>query len=250
MPQQTSEFDEIGYLEANPDVAEAVKAGAFSSGAEHYARVGVRENRALNPRERARPLKLPFPDGIIPSRRDKILANLELNALEGLEIGALASPLVLPAEGNILYVDHADTHTLQRKYANQPTIDIEKIVRVNAVWGSNTLRECIPEGKKLDYVVASHVAEHVPDLITWLSEIHSVLQPAGTLRLAIPDRRYTFDYLRFESRLHDVIDAYLRRARAPLPRLIMEHFSLYREVDCTKAWEGKLDVANLRPFGP
>jgi hypothetical protein len=29
----------------------------------------------------------------------------------------------------------------------------------------------------------------------------------------------------------------------------MEHFSLFCEVDCGKAWDGTLDVANLRPSG-
>jgi SAM-dependent methyltransferase len=249
MPYETVEFDETGYLAANPDVAAAVRAGKFSSGAEHYACVGVHENRSTNPRERARPFKLPFPERSIPSRRDKILANLDLKALEGLEIGALASPLVSPTEGDIFYIDHADTTALQRKYADQPTVDVDKIVHVNAVWGLNTLPDCIPKDKRFDYVVASHVAEHVPDLITWLAEVRSVLRPTGTLRLAVPDRRFTFDYLRFESRLHDVVDAFLRRARAPLPRLIMEHFSLFREVDCAAAWSGTLDVANLRPSG-
>ncbi len=52
-----------------------------------------------------------------------------------------------------------------------------------------------------DLLVASHVIEHVPDLITWLREIASVLKPTGQARLAIPDRRYTFDLLRVETQL-------------------------------------------------
>jgi hypothetical protein len=178
-----------------------------------------------------------------------MLANLNLKKLEGIEIGALASPLVAPGESKIFYVDHADTASLQKKYTGQPTVDVSKIVSVDGVWGSNTLQDCIGNGKKVDYVVASHVAEHVPDLVTWFYEIRSILRTSGTLRLALPDRRYTFDYLRFESRLHDVVDAYLRRARAPLPRLILEHFILYRDVDCAAAWNGTLDIASLRPFG-
>jgi predicted SAM-dependent methyltransferase len=35
-------------------------------------------------------------------------------------------------------------------------------------------------------VIASHVIEHTPDLVTWLAEIRAILQPNGTLRLAIP----------------------------------------------------------------
>ena len=38
-------FDESAYLAANPDVAAAVAAGAFSSGSEHYAQYGASEGR-------------------------------------------------------------------------------------------------------------------------------------------------------------------------------------------------------------
>jgi SAM-dependent methyltransferase len=198
--------------------------------------------------QRPAPLASPFRKGVRASRRDKILANLDLHALEGIEIGALASPLVRPGEGNITFIDHADTKTLQEKYRADSSVDIANIVQVDAIWGAQTLQECLGRDKKVDYVVASHVIEHVPDLITWLSEIRGVLRPGGSLRLAIPDRRYTFDYLRFESRIHDVLDAYLRRARSPVPRLIIEHCSLVSFVDCVAAWDGALDAASLRRY--
>jgi SAM-dependent methyltransferase len=118
-------------------------------------------------------------------------------------------------------------------------------VEVNAVWGENTLKQCIGQDNKVDYVLASHVIEHVPDLIRWLAEIQEVLKDNGSLRLAVPDRRYTFDYLRSESRLSDVLEAYLLKARRPLPRLIIEHCHMARVVDVTAAWRGKLDAREL-----
>ncbi|MFA5955099.1 methyltransferase domain-containing protein [Hyphomicrobium sp.] len=242
-----SSFDEEAYLTANPDVAAAVSSGALASGAAHYAMFGVSDRRALNLRMRPAPLKLPFPKGAKATRRDKILANLDLSELKGLEIGALASPLVWPEEGDIFFVDHADTDDIRAKYANDPSVDNDNIVQINAVWGSQTLSECIGIDNKVDYVVASHVIEHVPDLITWLAEIRSILKATGSLRLAVPDRRYTFDFLRFETRIHDVLDAYLRRARAPTPRMIIEHCTYIRVVDCAAAWNGTLDIQNLRP---
>src|SRR5579872_6510159 len=115
MPDAT-QFDEAGYLAANHDVAVAVRAGICPSGADHYALYGIHEERALNTQPRPTPLSLPFPTGARPTRRDKILAGLDLQVLEGLEVGALASPLVRPEEGNIFFVDHADTEALRDKY--------------------------------------------------------------------------------------------------------------------------------------
>jgi SAM-dependent methyltransferase len=191
------------------------------------------------------PMKLPFKEGIVPTRRDKILANLDLMSLNGIEIGALATPLVCPQEGEIFYVDHADVDTLRKKYANDASVNKSEIVNVNAVWGMQTLEDCIGKDKKVNYVVASHVVEHVPDLITWLAEIHSVLKPNGSLRLAVPDRRYTFDYLRSESYIFDVLDAFVRKARVPLPRVILENHHLSCVIDVNRAWNGTLDLMHL-----
>jgi len=44
---QESPFNEGEYLEANPDVAAAVKEGGFRSGREHYEKYGAREGRML-----------------------------------------------------------------------------------------------------------------------------------------------------------------------------------------------------------
>ena len=188
-----SEFNEEEYLAANPDVADAVRAGACPSGATHYALYGRNENRPLTLSPKTNP------DAPDASRRDRILARLDLKNLNGLEIGALAAPLVLPSDGNIFFVDHCDTKTLREKYASDSSVTVEKIVEVNAVWGALSLQDCIGAVRKVDYVLASHVIEHVPDLVTWLAEIRSILRPDGTLRLAVPDRRFTFDYLRPES---------------------------------------------------
>jgi SAM-dependent methyltransferase len=244
----SADFDEIAYLAAHPDVAAAVKIGSIASGEEHYRLYGHREGRDAKGISRPNPISFPFAIGSSPNRRDKVLANLDVKKLEGLEIGALASALVRPDEGRVFYVDHVDTETLLKKYGNDPSVDKSSIVNVDAVWGDQSLQECIGTEKKVDYVVASHVIEHVPDLITWLAEIHSILRLGGSLRLAIPDRRYTFDILKNETQLHDVLDAYLRRARAPLPRQILEHFGLVRTVNCEAAWNGSLNLETLKPI--
>lgn len=182
--------------------------------------------------------------------RDRIRAGVDFSATETLEIGPLYRPFALKAEGPVIYVDHADTESLRKKYQGDPNFDVADIVEVDAVWGGQTLRECLGQDRKVDLVIASHVIEHVPDLITWLQELKSVLRSAGEIRLVIPDKRYTFDYLRPLTTLADVLDAYLRKARAPLPRCILDHVLNVRRVDTAAAWAGPLDEQALQPYHP
>ncbi len=176
------------------------------------------------------------------TRREKILGGLNLESLVGIEIGPLCRPIVTKQESNVIYVDHADATELRKKYASEPTVDVTQIVEVDAVWGQATLQEAIGGDTKVDYVVASHVIEHVPDLIGWLQEIGSVLRVNGEVKLAVPDKRYTFDYLRRESQFVDAVNAYLLRARIPSPFFLLDHFLNFRTIDHVEAWEGTLKL--------
>jgi hypothetical protein len=155
----------------------------------------------------------------------------------GIEIGPLFKPVVLKDEGEVVYVDHLDTESLKAKYADDPNVETSKIVSVDAVWGSRTLLQAV--SRRVDYVIASHVAEHVPDLIGWLSEIQDVLCPGGTLRLTVPDKRFTFDIDRRETELADVLAAYVVKARSPLPRAIIDHVLQCTTVDLHAVWDGR-----------
>ncbi len=141
--------------------------------------------------------------------------------MSGLEIGALASPMLRPPAARVKFVDHADSAALRAKYAGDPAVALDDIVAVDAVWGDNTLAQCFP-GERFDFVIASHVIEHVPDMIGWLGEVADILAPDGRLILAIPDRRYSFDLLRRETTLTDLIDAHLRGAKRPTPGQVFD----------------------------
>ena len=161
------------------------------------------------------------------SSRHKILrADLDVAGMTGLEIGPLADPVVRKSEGRVIYVDHTDTDSLRATYRDNALVKAEEIVGVDAVWGERTLAEALApllgEGGRVDYAVASHVAEHVPDLVTWLGEVAEVLRPGGTLRLALPDRRFSFDALREPTRLIDTLAAWVVRARKPQVRDVMD----------------------------
>ena len=146
---------------------------------------------------------------------------LDLSRLHGLEIGALCYPMVHRSDGPITYVDHATAEALRATYADDVSIRPQDIVEVDAVWGTQTLSDCLG-GARVDYIMASHVAEHVPDLITWLAECRSVLKPGGQLRLALPDCRFSHDAKRAETRLSDLLAAYVLRVRKPQVRDVLD----------------------------
>ena len=181
------------------------------------------------------------------SRIEKLLGDLDIAKTSGLEIGALASPLLRPPRANIRFVDHTDRATLRAKYADDPNVPANEIVPVDAVWGESTLAECFP-GESFDYVIASHVIEHVPDVIGWLDEIAAVLRPGGRLILAIPDRRYTYDVKRRETRLSDLIDAHLRGARRPTQGQVFDCKAHVVAFDHTEAWSASASPDIAAPF--
>ncbi len=184
---------------------------------------------------------------LLAERRAILRAGLDLAALNGLEIAPLAWPTVRRDEGRIRYIDHFDTQTLRARYRDDPNVPTEDIVPVDALWGEQTLAECLG-GETVDYIIASHVGEHVPDLVTWLAECDAVLAPGGELRLVLPDRRFSPDALRRDTNLTDVLAAHLLRARRPQVREVLD-FMLHDApaIDRTRLYRGTFDLGTLRP---
>ncbi len=179
--------------------------------------------------------------------KEKILSGIDIARCKGIEIGPLVSPLISKKDGDVRYVDRASTSELKEWYSKDDKIDLDQITEIDYVWGDSSLAEATGHSEYFDYCVAAHVIEHVPDLIGWLQEISAILKYGGIASFSIPDRRYTFDYLRQESTLADCVEAYLTRRRKPSIRHIFDHFSLYAEIDIEKAWQVGYDGADLVP---
>ncbi len=93
------------------------------------------------------------------------------------------------------------------------------------VWSGQPYTELMG-AVRFDWVLASHVIEHVPDLIGFINECGELLTPGGRLSLAVPDRRCEFDYYRPCAGLGSVVDAHLEGRRRSSPGLAAE-FALY-----------------------
>jgi SAM-dependent methyltransferase len=190
---------------------------------------------------------MPGHNPLFASRWAILRAGLDPARQAGLEFGPLASPIFTKSEGSITYVDHADAETLRATYHDDPSVDEARIVDVDVVWGEAPLAAALG-GARFDFALASHVAEHVPDLITWLAEVSAVLRPGGELRLALPDNRFSFDVLRAPTRITDLVANWVLRARRPqMPNMLDFRLHYAPAVDGQGIYEGRFDLATLRP---
>jgi len=186
---------------------------------------------------------------LVARRRAALLPGLDLAKLVGVEIGPLDAPLVTKSDGRIIYVDHVSTDDLRAKYAKYTDVDVSEIVPIDIVWGDQPLPELIGKGT-VDYVLASHVAEHVPNLIGWLRDMQSILRPGGQLRIVLPDKRVSHDCLREETRVVDLLDAYVHNARKPQARQILDCalFVAANPLNPWKVYKGETRLDEVRPL--
>lgn len=178
-------------------------------------------------------------------RRDSILKGLDITRMRGVEMGPLNRPLIAKGESEVYYVDHCSAEQLRAKYHGDPNVDPNDIVDVDFIWSNEPAKDLLQDVFPLDYVVASHVIEHVPDLIGWLHEMHDTLREGGSLALAIPDKRFTFDAYRRTSAMEEIRLAYNERRRRPGLRPIMDHFANVVKADTWALWD---DYSRLDDF--
>jgi SAM-dependent methyltransferase len=177
----------------------------------------------------------------MPGRTDSLLKSIDVATAKGLELGPLINPVVRKDIGDIRYIDHVDTDALRARYATHVGFDVDAIVPIDYV-SNESIHDAVGPDIPFDYVIASHVIEHVPDVIGWLGDIRSVLKDDGVLSLAIPDHRRCFDALRSPTVTADLIDAHLTKPTIPSPRQVFDHYS------CAVAWRGMIAWEEEPPF--
>lgn len=222
-------FDEQSYLNANPDVAAAVTAGAFESGEVHWVMHGQREGRLLRP---------------LRPRTDIVRESLNTGG-RGIELGPLDQPIMAKREGfNVSIVDFMGTDDLRRHYGADENrgVNTSLIETVDYVSGGESLVELIGEKEAFDWVVASHVIEHMPDVVTFLQDIEQLLVPGGRLGLIIPDKRCCFDFHGELSSTGNVLDAFTQKRTMPSPGQVFDYFARTASLEGAIAWIGKPTV--------
>jgi SAM-dependent methyltransferase len=142
----------------------------------------------------------PIPLQLSPTatRREAILSSIRGR---GIEIGAFQTPLRLGPGAEVIYVDAMPTEMALRYF---PEADTRiPMVAPQVIARADRLADFADTS--LDFVLASHVLEHVAYPVAALVEWHRVLRPGGTVFLVLPDPRSTLDEHRPRTTLEHVL---------------------------------------------
>ncbi|TJV53570.1 MAG: class I SAM-dependent methyltransferase [Mesorhizobium sp.] len=194
-------FEEEGYLQANPDVAVAVREGQLSSGRYHFEIIGHTESR-----------RIIRTDAILAIRNKKIsrLANL----LQWEEAPARLSnggynclPDELAEMAGVVPTDSISQHDYIEAVKSRIETDQDKIfldagAGYRPVYYENVINlEIVPyattdvlavvekipfRDNSFDYVISNAVLEHVRDPFSAAREMTRVLKPGGEMFVHVP----------------------------------------------------------------
>ena len=107
---------------------------------------------------------------------------------EGIEIGALHTPLQTFNEASVRYVDRMGANELKLYY---PELHETSLVDPDIIDNGEMLSKF--EKESLDFIVANHMLEHCENPLGTLRTHLQRLKVGGVCFYSIPDKRFSFD---------------------------------------------------------
>jgi glycosyltransferase involved in cell wall biosynthesis len=155
-----------------------------------------------------------------------------------IELGPSHSPIVAKANGwQTTVIDHASQADLVEKYRSAG-VNTDRIEPVDFVWQDGPLTALIPQEMhgRFDGLIASHVGEHVPDLIAFFKDASALIKPDGLMALALPDKRVCFDFFQPLTMTGDVVDAHLQGQTRHRRRTFFNQAAYFTKRDGEGGW--------------
>jgi predicted SAM-dependent methyltransferase len=169
-------------------------------------------------------------------RREKALVMINRHGL-GLEVGPSYNPIASKKEGfHVHILDHASAEDLRAKYEGHG-VNVANIEEVDFIWRGEPVSQLIGGKECYEWIIASHVIEHRPDLISFLGECEALLKANGVLSLIIPDKRYCFDYLHGPTSTGELLDACDQKRKRPSAGKVFDHFASATKRNGQIAWD-------------
>ncbi len=141
----------------------------------------------------------------------------------GLEIGPSFAPLVKKSSGaRVESVDYTDAAGLRDHYRGNKNADLANIEEVDYVVQGESILKAVGKSNYYDYIVASHVIEHTPDMLGFLKDCEGLLKETGILLLVVPDKRHCFDVFQPLTSTGMVLQAHLDGRKRPTAGAIFD----------------------------
>jgi Methyltransferase domain len=106
----------------------------------------------------------------------------------GVEFGAGHNPFPVPLECQVQYADRLSGDRFRSQYHGGREVDV---VAVDMIADMEDMG-AIPD-ESLDFIIAAHVIEHTRNPLRAIEQAHRKLRCGGSLALAVPEMRHTFD---------------------------------------------------------
>jgi hypothetical protein len=176
-------------------------------------------------------------------RNQFLLQGINRETAYGIEIGPFYNPIAPKAKGwNTTIVDFTDTESLLRIAQTHSAPIVREmagnIEPVDIVWRNVDLVESAlrirPKG--FDYLIASHVIEHIPDIITFFQHVSALACDGFVLSLAVPDYRLTFDFFKPVSNTSHALLAYRENRTIHSPETMFDTYAYMAHLDGVGCW--------------
>ncbi|HEY6619115.1 MAG TPA: methyltransferase domain-containing protein [Steroidobacteraceae bacterium] len=182
-------------------------------------------------------------------RLEKLLFGIDRTA-RLLEVGPSHNPVAPKADGwHSFVLDHASQEDLRKKYQGHDVAH-ERIEPVDFVWTGGPIHDAVPNilHGSFNACVASHVLEHLPDPIGFFASLDRLLTGDGIVSLAVPDKRYCFDYFRPLTLAPGWIEAFEHKSTRHSRRSALEAGAYLMSNGDRSAW-GQFDKMRVRLCG-
>lgn len=176
---------------------------------QHAARLDDMERRlaATPATTRPRPQRL-------CAARDEVRATVAASYLqgEGIEIGALTTPLPVPSGVRVRYLEKYTVAQMKAQFGVAGLgladfgIDEAAVVSPDLLDDAETLARVGDNAQ--DFVIANHVLEHLQNPVRAFANMLRVTRHGGIVYLALPDMRRCFDHRRRPTPLEHVLRDY------------------------------------------
>lgn len=127
---------------------------------------------------------------------------------------------------NYFFADIRSTEEVKKLYSGNEylkrtgiKVDIKDVIEIDYVI-KGSYKETFKGVEKFDYIIVSHVLEHIPNLLNFFIDLQNILKKGGEIIILYPDRRYCFDHFRTDSKFSEIYHLWRENKFLPYSQIL------------------------------